>query len=277
MLRDTEPILVSDHSPALLDALLNLLRSLTEEEWQRPVHGGEWTVKDLAQHLLGDEINILSGKRDRFSETFAPIHAWDDLIALINHRNAVWVEATRRMSLRVIMELLRITGDQANEHFRQVDPFATGGPVNWAGPDPAPAWLDVAREFTERWHHQQHIRDAVAKPGATGSEFLAPVLAAFTRALPVTFHGVNAPPGTTVTLKISGPAGSTWTVVRQTDDWRLYQGATDAPQAVVELPEDTTWRLFTKGITPAQARGKATLSGDPTLGERVLETVSILA
>lgn len=199
MLRDTEPILISDRFPALLDSLLELLHSLTQEAWQRPVHGGEWTVKDLAQHLLGDEINILSGKRDRFSETFAPIHSWDDLVALINRRNAVWVEATRRMSPKLICDLLRITGDQANEHFRKVGLYATGGSVNWAGPDPAPVWLDVAREFTERWHHQQHIRDAVGKPGATLPAFLAQVLAAFIHALPETFRAVDAPERTAVT------------------------------------------------------------------------------
>lgn len=277
MLRKAEPVLVVDRFPALLDALLDLLLSLTPEAWQRPVHGGDWTVKDLAQHLLGDEINILSGKRDHFLETFAPIHAWDDLIALINRRNAVWVEATRRMSPRVICDLLRVTGDQANEHFRQVDLFALGSPVNWAGPEPAPVWLDIAREFTERWHHQQHIRDAVGKPGAAGPEFLAPVLAAFVRALPVTFQAVNAPEGTTVTLNITGPAGGTWSVRREADQWQLYQGTAEAPQAVVELPEDVAWRLFTKGITPAQAREKGALTGDSALGEKVLETVSILA
>jgi uncharacterized protein (TIGR03083 family) len=277
MLREAEPVLVADRFPALLVALLNLLHSLTLEEWQHPVHGGEWTVKDLAQHLLGDEINILSGKRDRFSETFAPIHSWDALIALINRRNAEWVEATRRMSPKVICDLLRITGDQTNEHFRQLNLFATGSPVDWAGPDPAPVWLDVAREFTERWHHQQHIRDAVGKPGASGPEFLTPVIATFVHALPVTFRTVDAPVGTTVTLDITGPAGATWSVVRETERWQFYQGRPENPLAVVELPEGTAWRLFTKGISPAQAREKTRLTGDSLLGERVLETVSILA
>ena len=277
MLREPEPVMVADRFPALLDALLDLLQSLTQEEWQRPVHGGAWTVKDLAQHLLGDEINILSGKRDRFSETFVPINTWDELIALINHRNAVWVEATRRMSPRVIMELLRFTGEQANAYFQQVDPFATGSPVNWAGPDPAPVWLDVAREFTERWHHQQHIRDAVGKPGAFGPEFLTPVLSAFVRALPVTFRAVDAPVKTAVTLNITGPAGSAWSVVREENGWKLYQGAAQAPEAVVDLPEDIAWRLFTRGIAPAQARERARLTGNLPLGELVLETVSILA
>lgn len=277
MFREPEPVLVADRFPALLDALLDLLQSLTPEEWQRPVHGGEWTVKDLAQHLLGDEINILSGKRDRFSETFAPIHSLGELITLINYRNAVWVEATRRISPRVIMDLLRITGDQANEHFREVDPFATGSPVNWAGTDPAPVWLDIAREFTERWHHQQHIRESVGKPGASGPEFLAPVIAAFARALPVTFRATAAPVETAVTLNITGPAGSTWTVVRKANGWKLYQGAAEAPEAVVDLPEDTAWRLFTKGISPTQAGEQARITGNLALGEQVLETVAILA
>lgn len=78
-------------------------------------------------------------------------------------------------------------------------------------------------------------------------------------------------------MNITGPAGGTWTVVRGADRWRLYQGAPDAPQAVVDLPEDTAWRLFTKGMAPAQARGLAQVNGDPALGEKVLETVSILA
>ncbi len=58
MLKRTEPILVAYRFPALLETLLDLLTTLSEAEWQVPVHGGEWTVKDLAQHLLGDERDI---------------------------------------------------------------------------------------------------------------------------------------------------------------------------------------------------------------------------
>lgn len=277
MLQKTNPIPVVDRFPALLEALLNLLNGLSDEEWQRPVHGGEWTVKDLAQHLLGDEINILSGKRDRYSEKLAPAGTWEELVILINHRNAVWVEATRRMSPRLIGELLRLTGEQVNAYFRQVDLYAIGGPVSWAGPEPAPVWLDVAREYTERWHHQQHIRDAVGKPGCTEAQFLTPVLATFAHALPQTFRGVDAPEGTSISLAVTGEAGGTWSVVREQDRWQLYQGKPDHTQAEVELPEDTAWRLFTKGIPQETARQEAMLSGDMRLAEKVLETVAIIA
>lgn len=271
------PILVVDRFPALLQALLDLLEGLSEEAWQRPVHGGEWTVKGLAQHILGDEINILSGRRDRYSEKLPPIHSWDDLVALINHRNASWVEATRRMSPRLICDLLRITGEQVNDYLRTVDTFAIGGPVDWAGPQPAPLWLDIAREFTERWHHQQHIRDAVAKPGCLEAYYLHPVLQTFVHALPHTFREQGASEGTAVTLEVTGEAGGIWTILREGGRWQLYLGAPDQPQASVELPQDTAWRLFTKGISKETARHKAKLIGEAQLAEKVLETVSIIA
>jgi uncharacterized protein (TIGR03083 family) len=277
MLQKTSPILVVDRFPALLEALLDLLTGISDEEWQRPVHGGEWTVKDLAQHLLGDEINILSGKRDRYSEKLALVGSWEELVVLINRRNAVWVDATRRMSPRLVCELLRATGDQVNAYFHQVDLYATGGPVNWAGPEPSPVWLDVAREFTERWHHQQHIRDAIGRPGCTEAYFLTPVLATFMHALPQTFRGVDAPEGTGISLAVTGEAGGTWSVMREQDRWQLYRGKPDHSQAEVELPEDTTWRLFTKGIPKEAARQMAKLSGDLHLAEKVLETVAIIA
>ncbi len=277
MLYKIPPVLVADHFPSLLDALLDLLSSLSDEEWQRPVHGGEWTVKDLAQHLLGDEMNILSGKRDRYTEKHMVIHSWDELVTFINYRNAIWVEATRRLSPRLICELLRSNGEQVNQYFLTVDPYAMGGPVNWAGPEPAPVWLDVAREFTERWHHQQHIRDAVGKPGCTDAYFLAPVLAAFMHALPQTFQEVDEPEGTSVSMTITGEAGGVWSAVREGGCWELYAGKPEHSRAEIVLPEDIAWRLFTRGISPEAARQAAKLCGDLRLAEKALETTSIIA
>jgi uncharacterized protein (TIGR03083 family) len=276
-LKEPEPVLVADRFPALLDTLLNLLDGLSDEEWQRPVHGWEWTVKDLAQHLLGDEINILSARRDGFSGAHIPVNTWDELVVLINRHNQNWVEATRRMSPRVVCDLLRLTGDQANETFRAMEPYTIVGPVNWAGPDPAPLWLDVAREFTERWHHQQHIRDAVQKPGCTEPFYLAPVLAAFAYALPETFRQVDAPEGTGITLTVTGEAGGIWSVVRAADTWQFYRGRPEQPQAEVELPQEIAWRLFTRGLSKTDARSHARLHGDPRLADKVLDTVAIIA
>lgn len=272
-----DPILVVDRFPALLESLCTLLAGLSTQDWERPTALPGWNVKDIVQHILGDEVGYLSRQRDRYTPPQPPIHGWDDLVAFINRHNQQWVEATRRVSPRLLLDLLRETGQQVNAYFATLDPFALGAPVNWAGPDPAPVWLDLAREFTERWHHQQHIRDAVGQPGALEPYFLQPVLAAFVFAMPRAYQDVNAPDGTSITLTITGAAGATWSTVRERDGWQLYTGRPDHPQAEVVLPEDAAWRLFTRGLSPEQARSQAGLSGDAALAEKTLQMVSILA
>ena len=69
-------------------------------------------------------------------------------------------------------------------------------------------WFDIAREYTERWHHQRQIALAVGRPTPIDARRLYhPVLETFLRALPFTYRGVDAPDGTTVLVSITGEAG----------------------------------------------------------------------
>jgi hypothetical protein len=43
------------------------------------------------------------------------------------------------------------------------------------------------------------------------------------------------------------------------------------------MDADTAWRLFTKGISKEEAMARTTIAGDRLLGEKVLDTVSIIA
>lgn len=159
-----------------------------------------------------------------------------------------------------------------------LDPAATAGPVSWAGPEPAPVWLDLAREYTERWLHQQHIREATGRPGLTSPRYLVPVLATFVHALPRAFQDMPAASGTAVTVVIDGPAGGTWTVRRETSGWRLYAGREDRPPTTeVGLPSTVAWRLFTRGITPEEARSQLQIGGEELPAEHVLQAVAIIA
>jgi uncharacterized protein (TIGR03083 family) len=271
-----EPVILVDLFPAILDGLLDLLRGLSAEEWDRPTACEDWSVKDVALHMLGGEIGNLSRRRDGHAVP-ATIATWAELVAYINGWNVDWVQATRRISPQLLIDLLQFTGTQMADYFRSLDLYAPGAPVSWAGPEPAPVWLDVAREYTERWHHQQHIRDAVSKPGFLEPRYLAPVLATFVWALPRTLALTEAPERTAVTLTITGSAGSRWSTVREQGGWKLYAGAPDRTDAEVVVDEDTAWRLFTRGLDPAQAGQRAALRGDLALARRTLEAVSIIA
>lgn len=261
-------------------ALLEVLETLSPEEWSRPTACPGWSVQDIAAHLLADDIGRLSRGRDGHDNPdFAAgidISTLPGLIAAIDRQNALWVEAMRRVSPQVLLDLLHLTGEQTASYFATLDLNALGGPVDWVGPEPAPVWLDLAREYTERWVHQQQIRDAVDRPGLQESVWFAPVLAAFALGLPRTL-GAAGRRGETVLLTITGQAGGQWLATRAEHGWDLQSGRADNPTAAVTLDQDSAWRLFTRGLTPEAARQVARLSGAPELTARALETVSILA
>jgi hypothetical protein len=225
---------------------------------------------------LGGEIGILSRKRDRFLYAGSPIKNWDELVSLINDLNDTWVKATRRLSPRVLCDLMKLTGEQTCDYFKSLDPYAMGDPVDWAGPDPAPVWLDLAREYTERWHHQQQIRDAVEKPGLKEPKFFAPVIDAFVRALPHTYRNVDARVGTIIALTISGDSGGKWFLLKEDSAWRLYMDVTSQVDAEVVIDQGIAWRLFSKGVNQVDALARSTIVGDRSLGAKALEMVSII-
>lgn len=276
-MRQPQPILVVDLFPEVLEELLGLLAGLSAEDWDRPTACARWSVKDVALHLLGDDVGILSRRRDGHHSSGVSIDGWEELVAFINDWNEEWVRTTRRISPRLLVDLLRFTGAQVCDYFRSLDPYAMGGPVSWAGPDPAPVWLDLAREYTERWHHQQHIRDAVGRPGLRQPRLFAPVLRAFVHSLPYTFRETEAPEGTLVVLTISGEAGGRWALLRERGAWNLTVEGADGPDAEVIVDEDAAWRMFTKGLSREEALGRMTIVGNRALGMRVLDMVSIIA
>jgi uncharacterized protein (TIGR03083 family) len=271
------PILVADLFPEVRQNLLSLLGGLSAKDWLQPTAAGKWDVKDVALHLLGGDISNLSRRRDAYTPPGPAISGWDDLVAFINELNRSWVVAARRMSPGVLCDLLEHVGGQVDAYFLSLDPFAIGGEVSWAGSQPAPVWLDVAREYTERWHHQQQIRDATGRPALYEPRLFAPVLDAFVRALPHTFRDLDAAAGTTVQVTISGPAGGEWVVRRTADSWELLAGRSTEAAGEMVLAAEDAWKIFTRGIRGEDAVRRAKISGDRALTSNVLHMVSVIA
>jgi uncharacterized protein (TIGR03083 family) len=256
--------------PELDAQLIPLLRGLSDEDWARPAVGS-WTVKDVAAHLLDTAIRRLAFDRDRLppAPPDRPIAGYADLVAFLNDLNHVWVKAMQRVSPRLLTDFLEKAGAELSEHFAGLDPSAPAlFSVAWAGEEVSESWFDVAREYTERWHHQQQIREAVGAPGLTGRRLLYPVLDAFLRGLPHAYREVTAEEGTAVAVDIAGEAGGEWTLLREAGRWRLYEGSPEAPQARVCLSQDTAWRRMTKGITKEQAAERSQVEGDRRLSLR---------
>jgi uncharacterized protein (TIGR03083 family) len=238
-----------------------------------------WNVKQVAAHLLDTALRRLSLDRDGELASQPPIESARDLADLVNALNARGVEIYGRLSARVLIALTRVATRELHEHFLSMDPDAPARfSVSWAGENRSANWFDVAREFTERWHHQQQIRLAVNRPGITTPHLYTPVLDCFMRALPYTYRDVTAPPGTVAHVSVDGTSGGDWFVSRKHDGWSLTADA-DPSQIVSKttIPEEIAWRIFTKGIDRESARKRVLITGDERIGSAVLGSIAIVA
>jgi uncharacterized protein (TIGR03083 family) len=273
------PVYLVELFPGLHRELMSLLRGLSPADWARPTACALWSVKDIAAHLLDTGLRRLSFGRDALNPAPAKgITSYPELVAYLNQLNAEWVAAARRLSPRVLVDLLDWLEPELHTFLRSLDPHAPAAfGVAWAGEETSPTWFDIGREYTERWLHQQQIREAVGAPGLNQRAWLHPVLDIFMRALPFTYRNVDAPVGRSVRFEVTGDAGGVWSLVRSSDGWRLYVGSDPAAATQVRLDQSAAWKLFSKGLSAEDARGSIRIGGDQSLGQPVLRSLAVMA
>ncbi len=272
------PLLVADRFAGLGAALVELLRSLREEQWSLPTVCPAWSVKDIAAHLLDTACRRLSFGRDRLPvpQPGRAIDEYRDLVDFLNELNAQWVAAARRLSPRLLTDFLEVVEPQLAEHFLALDPWSPGIPVAWAGESESPMWFDIARELTERWHHQQQIRHAVGAPPLDDPYLSGPVLETFLRALPHRYRDVEAAAGASLVVRIEGRIPYAYTLRREASGWVLLGGEAVAPASRIVLPEEPAWLLLTKGMTGEAARERAAIEGDERLAAPFFGVVAVM-
>jgi uncharacterized protein (TIGR03083 family) len=274
------PLFVAELFAPLHEELMQLLRNLSAADWQKPTAAPRWVVKDIVAHLLDGDIRRLSLQRDQapLVPPEAPLTSYNDLVNFLNQLNHDWVKAARRISPQLLIELHTLTGPQVAALFCALNPFAPAlFGVAWAGEEQSLNWFDIAREYTEKWHHQQQIRDAVGAAGLTERRWLFPVLDTFFRGLPHTYRDVAAEDGTKIVFLVTGAAGGEWMLMRESNAWRLYVGGDADAICRVRLDQDTAWRLLTKGLPRAQAAARIEFSGDEKFGQPLLDMLAVMA
>jgi uncharacterized protein (TIGR03083 family) len=275
--RPLQPIFTAHLFPKLEGMLIELLRSLTPEDWEKQTLAPKWRVKDVAAHLLDTQLRKLSASRDRRAPESPKITSHTDLVMLLNSLNAQGVKKYRQLSPHELISRMELVSTESAGYHQSLDPFAPAMfSVSWAGEEESANWFDTAREFTERWHHQQQIRIAVERPGIMTREFYFPVLDCFMRALPYAYRTVPGKLGTLGQFNIAGECGGSWYLFRSGDAWGLVSSAIGKKISETTIPQEIAWRIFTKGITREAAKSQVRVTGDTEIGLRILGMVSIV-
>jgi uncharacterized protein (TIGR03083 family) len=272
---DTVPLFAPLHAE-----LIALLRSLTPAQWLLPTVAGHWRVRDVAAHLLDGSLRKVAVYRDGHLLTpDAPITSPQDVGRLVNGLNAAGVSFADRLSTREIVDLLEIAGPWVANVISALPPH---GPaifaVSWAGEAASENWMDTGREYTEHWHHQMQIRDAVGAPLLLAPRWLDPLLDIAVRALPVAYAGVAAGDETAVVLEVAldDDASRAWTVFRVNGRWDIERGVHGSARCKVHTTADAAWRLLFNALSEREARSALTISGDASLAEPLMRARSIV-
>jgi uncharacterized protein (TIGR03083 family) len=272
------PIFTAQLFPKLEGMLIELLRSLAPDDWERQTVSPRWKVKDVAAHLLDTQLRKLSLARDGYEAEHHVIQSAEDLARLINRLNEEGVRLYRRLSPAVLIAMMDLASRQSAEYHQSLDPYATAKfGVSWAGEQESLNWFDTAREFTERWHHQQQIRMATGRPGILTRELYHPVLDCFMRGLPFAYRRVAAEPGSLLQFNVAGECGGSWYLLRDERAWQLVDQPFGNKVSEVTIPQEIAWLVFTKGTDRESAAAQTTVQGDHALGLHVLGMIAIVA
>lgn len=262
--RDVRPALAEERR-----RLVDLLADLSDDDWQASTAVPGWRVKDLALHLLDDDLGWLSRGRDS-DRSGLILDTGASLARMLAEKNQRWIDGAQGLSRRVVTDLLRWTGQQMDGYYEQMD-LNGDGFVGWAADGPVPVWFDMAQDLTERWVHQQQIREALSRDEGFSALFLPEVLRTFVWAVPHQY-AADAEAGTRVGITLG--AGGDWNLVCVGEGrWVMSEGPGERLSAALHLAEDAAWRSFTgASVAPAGV----SIEGDHALAEPLLYVRAII-
>lgn len=266
--------------PELYSELIELLQRLSADEWNYPTSCSKWSVKDIVAHLIDTDLRRLSFQRDHLiPPTYnKQINDFKNIIEYLNYLNNTWVDASKRLSPGVLIDLLNYVKIEMPKLLNSLDMDSKAlFAVWWAGEEESKCWFDIAREYTEKWYHQQQIREAIGKPLLVEQKWIHPLIDTFVRGLVPTIYKKIYPAknNISVILEVEDISEGKW-IMKKNKSWNLFVGEELNYTSKVVMNADTAWRMFTKNISKEAARKRITIYGDVVLGKGILELTTVM-
>lgn len=256
-------------------AVIDLGRSCTDEDFDLPTACPGWSVKDQVSHVVGLESWLHTGEVPKVTVPDYD-HVHGEAAAFIERS----VEVRRPMvGAKVVDELETVVAQRVDQFTAPGVTLETVVRGSWG---PSPLGVSLRTRIIDIWTHEQDLRQALGRPGNLDSAAAAVFVDVLFAALPrLVAREAGVPPGNVVVFDVTGP------VVGRTGVW-VEVGEDGARARGIPLfsglahdgdPEDvfTTITLSTDALTRrAAGRGGVddihfTVQGDEAVAHRVLE------
>ncbi len=277
-----KPIIETTHLfMPIHDALIQVLKELEPSDWNKSTLAKHWSIKDVVAHILDTTTRGIAILRDGHFGNSGPSDVeYATLVDYINQMNAQFISTAKRWSPRVLIELLEQSGPIHAQLLADLDPFKKAiFSVAWAGEKESYNWFHVAREYTEKYHHQLQIREAVNKTAAIITpELFNPFIRTFFLGLPYLLRNHTAPAFAIIAVEINGEMGLVQYLQFNNHQWNLFdESPGDKLYAKTIIPANIAWKLFTKGVTPKAILTEVVLEGNEEIAFQVLHLIAVMA
>jgi hypothetical protein len=126
------------------EELISLLGSLAPDEWGTQTIAPRWKVRDVAAHLLDTQLRKLSMVRASWYVEAVDARSPEEVTAVVNRLNREGVTVYGRLSPAVLIDLLKVSGQQSARFHESLDPLAPAVfNVRWAGDATSANWFDT--------------------------------------------------------------------------------------------------------------------------------------
>lgn len=260
--------------------LIQHLKTLHHSDWLTPTLAKQWCVKDIAAHLLDGNIRSISMYRDAWMIPDKPASFdYEGIVSFLNGLNHTWVSAFGRMSPELIIEWLERTGPVYTAQLAKLDPMGQAMySVAWAGQHVSQNWFHIAREYTEKWHHQMQIREATHDADMLLEDhWYMPYVATSMQALPHAFSRQAHSDRGALHIDITGKGASHWHVLLENGQATMTQAIGEGATSHIVMDGAMLWRLFSKQLDRDTALSYIRFEGNPKLLDTFLSVVAVMA
>jgi len=251
-------------------AILDLMRTLSDDQFSLQTDLPGWTVHDVLAHLAHLESELAGDEPVLAAPDQVPADARGNAFRAYTERG---VAARREESPAVLIEQL----DDAVRRLR--DTIGGDRPADPPAsfPRPGTTWASLLNDrVVDYWMHEQDIRHAIGRAGGWDSPGSAVTVSGFFRALPfVVGRKVRPPAGTTVAWSVTDSSGTRSVTVEMGDDGRARPVDVAAEDADVELTMPVEDFVLACGGRRPPQRLAIEVRGDEELGSTVAVAMAV--
>lgn len=255
---------------ASASSVLDLLTTLSEDDFATATDLPGWTVRDIVAHLAHLESELAGGEPVLADESEIPADARDDAFRSYTERG---VAARRSRSTAELLAELTSAVDRLRTTLDAPEPPAP--PASF--PRPGRTWEPLLRDRTfDFWMHEQDIRRALDREGGWDSPGALLSIATLRAAIPyVVGKKVRPPAGSTIAITIEGTDWADTVTVNVGDDGRAREVAAGAEAPDAGLTMTAQDFVLAGGGRRDPATLEVEVTGDTDLARRVLTSLAV--